>query len=247
YGNSEAVLGQALRELGRQGAMRVVTKVAHLREAAADPKTARAAIQASVARSRERLQEDVLPLCLFHREEDARYLDVLADLREQGRLRAFGCSLMTPEALLGLVANPELDAVQVPLSVLDRRFIRSGAVARAAERGIAVFARSVFVQGLLLLPADRVPEPLGELLPVRARLEALAEEAGLSLGELALRAVLSEPGVRCVVVGAEAELQVRESAAWAARGALEPALAAAVREAVPELPDRLVVPHRWPK
>lgn len=245
YGESEAVLGRALAELGLRDRMGVVTKLRWLDDIASDPAAARALITQSVRESRDRLGLETIPICLFHREEDVAQLPELLALREQGWIGAAGCSVMTPEAMARMLESPGLAAIQAPVSVLDRRFARAGLLQAAADRGIPVFARSVYVQGLVLLAEDRIPPFLSELVPVLRALRDLAAEADLSLGEMALRAVLAEPGVQCVVVGAETEAQVRESAAYAARGPLPPDLAAAVRAVVPILPDRLVMPHYW--
>ena len=46
----------------------------------------------------------------------------------------------------------------------------------AAEHGMAVFVRSIYLQGLLLIPEEVFPLELAAELPVRRRLEELAAE-----------------------------------------------------------------------
>ena len=43
-----------------------------------------------MARSLKRLRMDVLPVCLFHKETDSHYLDLLHDLKEKGLIRHVG-------------------------------------------------------------------------------------------------------------------------------------------------------------
>ena len=88
YGQSEEILGQALQELGIADNVTVVTKVRALTtEELASPRLAESAIRASIELSLQRLQLDCLPIVLFHRECDAEFLSVLANLRDQGKLR----------------------------------------------------------------------------------------------------------------------------------------------------------------
>ena len=56
-----------------------------------------------------------------------------------------------------MVNQDLLDIVQVPLSLLDQRLIQDGTVKKLTARGTSIHARSIYLQGLLLTPADRWP------------------------------------------------------------------------------------------
>ena len=71
------------------------------------------------------------------------------------------------------------------------------------------------------MPEDDIPESLREVLPVRRRIEAIAAEAGLSVGELAARYVLGQHGVTCVLTGVETVEQVRANVELFKKGPLE--------------------------
>jgi aryl-alcohol dehydrogenase-like predicted oxidoreductase len=247
YGDSEAVLGRALQELGLVESATVVTKVRALNDAeSADRGQAIRAIEHSVAESRRRLGIDCLPVVLFHREADAEYIDVLEDLKHRGWLRYAGVSCdHQPAAANRLLANEGVAAVQLPGSVLDRRHQHGGVFRAAAARGAAVFVRSVYVQGLLLMPEESVPSALQAVVPARRRLAALAADAGISLAELALRYVLGHEGVSCVVVGAETPAQVRANIDMASRGPLNADLVAAIDTVPIDLPEAVITPKMW--
>jgi aryl-alcohol dehydrogenase-like predicted oxidoreductase len=249
YGTSEEVLGRALHDLGVSEDVVVVTKVRPLTvEEAADPARAAAAIEQGVADSRRRLGLDCLPVVLFHHEPEAVYLPVLVGLRARGWLRHAGVSCDHPPGpALRLVREPGVEALQIPANLLDRRHERSGVLALAAASGVAVFLRSVFLQGLLLMPEAAVPAGLRVVLPVRRRLTALAAAAGLTLAELAVRYMLGLKGATCVVIGAETVAQVRENVALCDQGPLPGDLHTAVQAIHPQLPEAALTPYRWPE
>jgi aryl-alcohol dehydrogenase-like predicted oxidoreductase len=247
YGTSEEVLGRALHELNVADRVVVVTKVralaAHER---ADTAVASRAIRQSVADSRRRLQLDCLPVVLFHREADAAHLSVLEELRDQRWLRQAGVSCDNrPGPAAQFVAAGNVSALQLPGNVLDRRHQRSGVFQDAAACGVAVFIRSVYLQGLLVMPEDDIPAALRDVIPVRRTLEKIAGQAGMNLAELALRYMLSQDGVTCVLTGVETTAQVHENLTLFARGALPSDLLSAIDGSVPELPESLLTPAMW--
>ncbi len=248
YGSSEEVLGRALHELGVADRVVVVTKVRALTpEESADPALAAPAIEQSVAESRRRLRLDCLPVVLFHRESDARHLNVLEHLKTKGWLRHAGvsCDNRTGPAA-EFVASGRVSAMQLPGNVLDRRHQHSGIFREAAAHGMAVFIRSVYLQGLLVMPEEMIPAALRDIIPVRRRLATIAGAAGLTPAEMAVRYMLSQPGVTCVLAGVETVAQIRENVALFNRGPLTADVVAALDAAVPDLPEPLLTPALWP-
>jgi len=246
YGESEEVVGRALAELGIADRVVVVSKVAPMGEFSSAGAVDEF-LEEQVTGMLSRLRLDYLPICMFHLEENACHLDALAKFKERGLIRHLGVSMMTPEKSARVIADGKAEAMQIPTNMLDQRFIRRGLLKQAGEQGIAVFIRSVYLQGLIPQPeADILPE-LADLIPVRRRLEGLAKEAGITITELALRFVMGLEGVASVLTGVETLAQMRENLALANRGPLPADLQAAVHAAVPDLEDCLIVPRLWSK
>ena len=248
YGESEVVLGRALQELGLAEQMTVVTKIGHLTsEQAADPAAAEHAIRESVDASRLRLRLETLPLVLFHRESDFACMHVLETLRDEGKVRCAGVSGgASPGPVADMVRSGRVQALQLPVNVLDRRHQAAGVLAEAASRGVAVFVRSVYLQGLVLMPEPDVPAVLRPAIPVRRRLEQVAAQAGVSMVELAMRYVLSLAGVTSVLIGVETIEQLRENLRLVGRGPLPADVMVAVEQVIPDLPEEVVTPPLWP-
>jgi aryl-alcohol dehydrogenase-like predicted oxidoreductase len=248
YGTSEVLLGKALNELGAADRVMIVTKVRALTPGElADPKLALIAIERSVSESRDRLQLECLPVVLFHREADAAYGNVLEELQSRGWLQHFGVSCDNrPGPAARFVADGRFSALQLPGNILDKRHQHSGVLQDASSRGIAIFFRSVYLQGLLVMPDDEIPPGLHDVIPARQQLSKLAEEAGMGFAELALRFILSQDEITCVITGVETVAQVHDNLAMFNRGRLPADLLDALEATTPELPESILTPGMWP-
>jgi len=238
YGTSEEVVGRALERLGLRDAMRVVSKVPPL-EAAGDAE-AETIIEQTLLRSLKRLRLERLAVCLLHREDDIRFLPVLEKMVGKGLIGGAGVSLDSDRFLAQAAA---VRFIQLPANILDRRFEAFWPV--ALQNDICLFARSVYLQGLLLLPENRIKPGLAEVIPVRRGLADLAQEAGYTMSELCMRYVLSNPAIGSVLTGVDTVEQLCENVRMAASGPLPADLLDRVRACVPDLPESLVRPALW--
>ena len=190
-----------------------------------------------------------IDIYLAHRATDLLRPPVAAAFRyakDSGKIGRFGVSVYsTDDARLALQV-PGIGAMQIPVSAVAQDFIHSGIIEQAAERDVAVFARSVFLQGALLLDPDRLPAHLAQLAPVNLRLRAIARETGLSLPGLLVGAVNSIPAIYSPVLGVDDALQLSELLKATRHAPLEPELVTTVFTAGRGLPSKVVDPRRWP-
>lgn len=245
YGTSEEVIGRALEELGLKDHIIVVTKLRHLRHKELTQQEAEAEIEDSVLCSLRRLRQETLPVVLFHDVEDLRYIEALLKQKEKGRVRFIGFSLSSAQAALEIIASGYAEAVQIPTNLLDYRFTRRGVFREAKKRSVVVFVRSVYLQGLLLMPEENIPALLRGVIPARRKLQQLADEAGISLAELAVRYVLGIEGVTSALVGVETLEQMQQNLAYFAKGPLDTNFMQVISEAVPDLPETIINPTLW--
>ena len=117
--------------------------------------------------SLRRLKATKLDSFLLHRASDLlapnghELLHWLESLRERGLVERIGISIYDAFELEGLPLD-RLQLVQLPLSIYDQRLILDGTVDKLNDQGIAVHARSVFLQGLLLQPHSCWPAHLSQ-------------------------------------------------------------------------------------
>lgn len=248
YGDSESALGRALRAIGALDRVTIITKVrpVKLMTQKRTQENVRRYIRDSVSSSLARLGIESCPLILFHDTDDIIYMDILLELKREGLIQHVGVSVAFPEQMEKVLSTPGVEAVQIPVSILDQRILRSGNLARAAQTGRAVFVRSIFLQGLLVMPINEIIPELRVVIPVRQKLEEIAEEAGLDMSEMALRYGLSLPGVTGVLTGVETAEQMAANVAIAARGPLPPHIVREIEAAVPDLPPTILSPSYWP-
>jgi aryl-alcohol dehydrogenase-like predicted oxidoreductase len=211
YGESENVLGNALRSLGLSFDANIITKL--------DPKLDlldKDALEQAVRESLTRLGRPRLHGLMLHREE---YLEIwekglgeiLKSFIKEGLTERLGISVYSPEMAMLALETDGIDMVQLPSNIFDRRFEKAGVFDFAEEMGKRVYVRSVFLQGLVMINAEKLPEHMSFALPVLKKLEALSMGAGLTMKELALGYVKrAYPNVK-ILFGAETPRQIEEN------------------------------------
>ena len=138
--------------------------------------------------------------------------NVLLRARNEGKINKIGFSLYQPEQLEKLLdLNCIPDLVQLPYSILDRKFESQFAVLK--ELGTEIHVRSVFLQGLYLMNPNQLPEKLQPLQTSLAELHQLCEEYSTSVTEVALNYVISNPNVDQLVIGIETAEQLQQNMA----------------------------------
>jgi aryl-alcohol dehydrogenase-like predicted oxidoreductase len=229
YGEAEAVIGRH----GWEGA--VQTKL----ERGVDPR-------ASLTASLTALRRDRVEVLYIHASEEM--LDPMSSVvTAAGRLvgdgaDALGASVYSVEEFEAANLTPDITVIQVPVNVLDRRFVRapSGATDRAVVR---IIARSVFLQGVLLADPAELPRAVAGLAPIVAGFRAIAAGHATTPAALALAWVQTRTRVDGVVIGVQDERELEEVvAAW--RADVDADAIAEVDGLVPPAPA-LVDPRRW--
>ncbi len=135
--------------------------------------------------------------------------DRLRQLRDEGLFAKIGVSVFASDEPVALTRRFKPDIVQAPASLLDQRLITSGALAEIAGLGVEVHLRSIFLQGLLFLPPDRMPVALRGASGPLSRVRRMIAEGRSDPLQAALGFALSRPEARHVIVGvaSAAELQ----------------------------------------
>ena len=212
YANAETLIG---RHLPPENRLRIVTKLPPVAEdaiAAAHAET----MLAALATSLERLRAPQVYGVLIHGARDLakpgwqHLVDALQEARSRGLTVCIGVSVYDEDDLALAESRFRPDIVQLPFNALDRRLAVSGCLARLHASGIKIHARSLFLQGLLLMDPATIPE---FFTPVKATLAKLhAAWAAEKLTPLAgcLRCFLDTPDVDVAIVGVNRLPELKE-------------------------------------
>jgi aryl-alcohol dehydrogenase-like predicted oxidoreductase len=132
-------------------------------------------------------------------------------------VQKIGVSIYDPADLDELMQAMEIDLVQAPYNVFDRRLFRSGWLDRLHRQGVEVHARSAFLQGLLLMRESELPSQFAPWRPLLSLWAQWRREQGLSAVRASLGFVLRTAGIDRVIVGVETAAQLQEIVdnAWA--------------------------------
>jgi aryl-alcohol dehydrogenase-like predicted oxidoreductase len=244
YGDAERRIGRWMAATGNEFA--VVSKLPRVPDF--DALATARFVRTQVLASCEALGRDSIEGYLCHHAPDLLRAGVAEELRAlvgEGRLRSFGSSAYEPDIVRAMLRVEGLGLVQIPLNLFNRAMIDEGALGACADRGVRVFARSVFVQGLLLMDPDRLPRHLSAARPALLRLGSLARGAGVNIAILALCAVRDIEGVSAVVVGVDTADHLRADLALAGHSMLDRSLVEAAFRAAADIPFEVGRPQFW--
>lgn len=183
-------------------------------------------IYRSIEESLERLGLDRIDIAYLHDPDDhwdraaGEAAPALADLRDQGVIRAFGAGMNQVGMLVRFIEQCDVDVV---MAAGRHSLLEQGGFDRllplAAERGVGIIAAGVYNSGLLA--SDRPPSDAAynyEAAPpeLQRRANALAdvcERHGATLPEAAIQFPLRSREVTSVVIGARTRSQVESNVA----------------------------------
>jgi len=206
YGDAERVIG---RVLAGNGPFRIVTKTP---AGIVDADAVRASLDASLAA----LGVGRVYGLLAHSSADLlgpdgdAIFDAMCSARDDGLVERIGVSVYSPSQADEAARRFGVTLVQLPVNLVDQRFVRSGTIARLAASGVEVHARSPFLQGALLMSAEELPSYLGGLRAALERIDDLAASLAVSRQALALGYVSQLDGVTHVVAGVSDATQFEE-------------------------------------
>ena len=244
YGDSEQILGRIFTELGIAQEVRVITKLRSIQAFGKE-----SLLHQSVEESLNRLQVSKLECLLLHREDmldmlDDGLKDSLLTLVQRGYVRYLGVSVYSPVRAMQAFGQDLFHVIQIPANVLDRRFQRAGVFEIAEKSAQQIYIRSVFLQGLILMNVEDVPEKMASVKPVLTKLDRLALQYRLSRQAIALLYLRDQFVCAKVIFGAEILEQVLQNiGCWQLEAPSDFLLE--LDDPFPELEESVLNPVNW--
>ena len=190
--------------------------------------TSRAHVFRALDESLRRLKVDCIALYQLHwpdgRTPIEETMEALAECQQQGKIRYIGCSNLSCDVLERSRRLVNWECIQLPFNL----FVGSRPaleVVYCRKKELAMFAHSALARGLFTgkyepgdsfaFPDTRLMSPYFQLAGERtvrdllSELETVAKECGRTTSQVAIRWVLQQSGIACVVVGAKSHEQVK--------------------------------------
>jgi len=155
YGKSEAILGNL-----NINNFKVITKLPAIPE---DCLNIRKWVDGVVENSLESLNVRKIHGILFHNPNQlltnygAELYTALDKYKQKNIISKIGISIYSPSQLDLILPKFSIDIVQTPFNLIDRRILNSGWLEKLSNKNIEIHVRSVFLQGLLLMPHSNIP------------------------------------------------------------------------------------------
>ncbi len=249
YGDSERVIGSWLKSYQGEKPI-IVTKIGRFDHSSEE--ALRADIRKQAQTCLETLGVDSVDIMMAHY-----YLDYIEDpdvVREEfARLKEKGIARLTAISLYSeddyhVIANAGFDAAQIPLNIFDQTRIHDGGVKAMADAGMAIFARSVFLQGLVFMDPEMLPSKMRYLKDTLVKFRKIAMELDLAPELLALSYVFSVDGVISSVLGCQTPEQIKANADTVGKTRrLSDAEMQMIFEAFKDTRKEITDPRLWPK
>ena len=206
YGQSESIIGET-----SQNRFKIISKLPPL---PLDVSNVFEWVLAQVEASLSRLKCTSLDALLLHRPQDlteahgVELFAAISSLKIEKTIQRFGVSIYTPDELNGIIGTFDIDLVQAPLNVFDRRIL--GVIDQLSALNIEVHVRSVFLQGVLIAkPADR-PQRFSQWSEHFAVFDEWVNSSGMSAMACCLGFALQQPGIAKLVIGTTSATSLAE-------------------------------------
>lgn len=194
YGNSEAVLGEALN-----GTEHCLGKIS--------PNTAPEHVLDEAKQSLKDLNIDKFECISAHHAQwllDAngqQNYQALLRIKQLGLSNKIGCSAYSVQEARRLISQFDIDVIQLPANLCDQQVLNKDFLALCSANNIELHIRSLFLQGALLMPLNDLPKHLKSLIPTGELLDTLCMQKAVSKMSLLLAPYVQHPDISKIIIG----------------------------------------------
>ena len=242
YGDSETLLGRALGASKYKDTAKIISKLS--------PDISFKDVNSVFNNSLKNLRSDSLWGLLLHRYEITRdYSKIFKEvsmLKTDGKLRFFGVSIYEPEDAMHALTNDNIDIIQVPFNILDRRLVDLNFFDLAVKYDKKIFVRSIYLQGLLLLNRDQlIKRNMQWVIPHLSYLWNFIEQNKIDIKEFALKSVLDMSNGARIITGIDSLDQLKENNMASTSVNINSQVLKSWWKNVPNYPVKLLNPALW--
>lgn len=138
-------------------------------------------------------------------------IDFLSSIKKAGLVSKIGVSIYSEEDLCNACNLYDWDLIQVPFNVFDQRFKNNSHIEKFRRRGGEIYARSIFLQGLLLSNPHQIPIQLRKWLPQLSDWHIFCKRIDMSSLQACISLAFNEDWIDYCILGIAASSQLEEN------------------------------------
>lgn len=208
YGDSEKILGEA----GVEG-FRLISKLPAI---PANETDVSSWVQQQIGNSLARLKVSKIDGLLLHKPSDltsehgVALANELQMLKRDNVVEKLGISIYNVGEISPALTKLDVEIIQTPFNLLDRQILDSGWMDQLSAKGIEIHVRSVFLQGLLLLPVQELLQKFPNWKHLWLAWDQWLKSNGVLPVQACLGFVKSFSKIDKIVVGVDSLSQLKE-------------------------------------
>lgn len=210
YGESEKIIGMT-----NLVNLKVITKTRHFKNNKIDDNDAKL-LNDDFNKSLKNLNRKSVYGVLIHNPNDLlkpkaeKLFNQLINLKRKKKVRKIGVSVYDHIQLETILNNYDIDLVQLPFNIFDRRMADSGMLSKLKNKKIEIHARSIFLQGLLLMPEKKRPIKFNSWKSLWKLWHEWLNDNKITPLEASIKYVISRSEISKAVVGVNTKIQLEE-------------------------------------
>jgi aryl-alcohol dehydrogenase-like predicted oxidoreductase len=199
YGGSEEIIGNILNDKWK-----IITKTKY-----SNGEVEFEEIVSNFNESLKKLKVDSVHGLLVHNGDQLLGKDgelifsAMKKLKDLGVVDKIGVSVYDSIQIKKIINKFEIDIIQLPFNIFDQRLLKDGTLHDLKNKNIEIHARSIFLQGLLLMDIKSIPAYFNPILDTLKKYHTEARYLSMTNLEFALSFVNSVKEIDCLVIGVE--------------------------------------------
>ena len=134
----------------------------------------------------------------------------MISVKKNGLTNKIGISIYDFNTLNKILNKFKIDLIQAPLNILDQRLVKTGWLRKLKKKKIEVYARSIFLQGILLLKYNRLPKKLKKFSTDWMKWENWLEKNKFNPLQACLSFIFNQSQLDGVVIGSDSKNQLKQ-------------------------------------
>lgn len=210
YGTAEMILGKYLENRKETDSLRIISKL-RPNVVTDGENDVRGVIRREFEDTLRRLRIQRLDGYLLHTPQyiyHEQIVESIRKLKEEHLIEHAGVSIYDLEDGYAALETEGFDYIQLPYSILDQRGMQNDFIWKAKEKGVVIFTRSAFLQGLFMMEKNAVPKHLKHVVPYLDKFDKLLEKYSVNRIAALLHFVKFEKGIDYLVFGVDTKEQL---------------------------------------